>query len=360
MPKTNYFIFLLIGYCLNLHCQNWQALSPFPGTAVDDGLAFSIGDTAYFGSGLSPWFSAQHQFQAFNLVSETWQSVQDLPATKGRQYAVAFADSQYAFVFGGYAQNEYLNDLWRYNPAIDQWQEFSPLPDSGRSGASAFLIGDTAYIFGGKNRYNDALSEVWAYALNSDTWTRKGDLPIGLWRSSATSLRDTGWLVFGIDSNQYYRNELYSYNPQLDQWTLISSFPGAGRSHASLLATEQNLVLAFGIDSLQNYYRDLWQYEPSSDQWLTLKDLPAAGRKGQMAIAHQNKLYFCTGINASNQRLKELWKFEAQIGLEEVAIRPKPEIIGRYDLQGRSVHRPSKQIIILLYADGSHRKLWID
>lgn len=342
-----------------INAQSWQALPDFPAAAVDDGLAFRIGRKAYFGTGLSPWFSDQHQFHAFDLQTETWLPMQDLPANEGRQYATAFANSQQGFVFGGIRANQYLNDLWTYLPTNDQWSQLSPLPAGGRSGAAGFRLGDTAYIIGGRDSLNLALAEVWAYSISGDSWHQKNDLPRALWRASAAVLRDTAWLIFGRDSSGHFRDELYYYQPTRDQWILKSTFPNGGRSHANLLADQSSLYLAFGQDSTNQVYNDLWQYKSGENLWTPISNLSANPRKGCMAIAYQSKLYYCTGIDQNSTRLKEFWKFSLAINLAEIKGNTEREIIGIYDLWGREVHQPKGQLVLILYNDGSREKYWI-
>ena len=145
-----------------LMAQSWQSLSDYPGIAVDDASAFSIGDTAYFGAGLTSWWAPRANFFGLDLQTYQWFSIAALPAGKERHYAAAFSTDFHGYLFGGYNGQDFLNDLWRYNPQLDQWTELSPLPDSGRSGMACFRLGDTAYFVGGKNDSNYAMAEVWA------------------------------------------------------------------------------------------------------------------------------------------------------------------------------------------------------
>ena len=351
-------LILLLSFS-GANAQNWQRLADFPAAAVDDGVAFRIGDTAYFGTGLSPWFSDQYQFHAFDLANETWLSMPDLPPSAGRQYSAAFANANVGFVFGGIQSNQVLNDLWVYNPQRSQWNSLSPLPAHGRSGSAAFRLGDTAYIIGGRDSLNSALSEVWAYSISGDSWQQKNDLPIPLWRASATVLNDTAWLIFGRDSANSFRDELYFYEPSNDQWILKNKFPGLGRSHANLLADQDHLYLSFGQDSTGQVYNDLWQFSPAENLWTPISTLNANPRKGCMANAYQSKLYFCTGIDQNSSRLKEFWKFNLAISVAEIEGNAEKELLGIYDLWGREVHQPKGEFVIFLYSDGSSEKYWI-
>jgi len=142
------FFILLVKF---IFAQNWTQQLDYPSTERDDGCSFTIGPISYCGSGLAPWFSPLADFYAYNSFDSNWYPIQSLPAGKERQYATAFSHDSKGYVFGGVSSNGYLNDLWQFDPALNQWDSISSLPSEGISGASSFVIGDTAYIIGGKN-----------------------------------------------------------------------------------------------------------------------------------------------------------------------------------------------------------------
>ncbi len=358
--KSIFRVFLLL-IALPCSAQNWQQLSDFPGVARDDGAAFIIGDTAYFGTGLTPWWAPTSDFYGFDLSTETWFSVAALPNSNERQYAAAFSDSsQFGFIFGGHDGTNFLNDLWRYDPSSNNWLELSPLPAEGRGGAACFVFNDTAYVVGGKNAQNEAFDEVWAYSMSSDSWVQKNDLPFGgRWRSSVAQLNGLGYLVFGKDENGTFRNELFEYDPTLDSWTNISTFPSLGRSHATLFPFGSNLYCAFGIDSLNNSHNDLWSYDILSNTWNSLPGLPSIGRRGGMTVATENGVYYTTGIDEANVRLTETWKYHPSLTIDEANDPEQPKTIVKVvDLLGRETNIESNQVFIYVYSDGTTQKVF--
>ncbi len=338
--------------------QAWNSLPSFPGVARDDACGFRIGNSIYLGTGLSPWFSEQEDFWLFDLANGQWQAVAPLPSGEGRQYAASFQKDGKGYVFGGVRASKYLNDLWVYEPLLDQWSALSPLPDSGRSGAATFVLGDTAYVLGGKSQDKAAISELWAYAIGQDRWFKKSKLPKALWRSSAAASDSVGYMIFGIDSLGQYSNYLFQYDPTLDLWQRIDSFPQLGRSHTFLLYDQASLWLVMGIDSLGDYKNDLWEYDLASGNWQARASLPAPGRKGGVAFKGLNaSLIYCTGIDVQGHRLKETWQFQMPVGLQEEAKRTK-ELIGTYDLLGREIPFNSSGIKVNSYSDGSFEKVY--
>jgi N-acetylneuraminic acid mutarotase len=360
--NLKYPVFTLLLLCLfSGRAQNWLQLSDFPGTARDDGVAFVIGDSAYFGTGLTPWWSEEGDFYGLDLTSGTWFNVTPLPSGEERQYACAFvSSSQEAYVFGGSNGASRLNDLWKYNPSSGIWTGLSSLPSMGRSGASCFVLNDTAFIVGGKTLTNQAIDEVWAYSIQYDTWVQKSNLPFGgRWRASAIEVNQTAYLIFGRDESNGFRNELYAYNPSLDTWYFVSNFPSPGRSHASMFEINNSLYVAFGIDSLSNSFNDLWSYDISLDSWQLLSSFPSTARRGGMAVNTPHGFYYATGIDANDQRLQETWKFHPSLTLDDSnGATETRHLIKIVDILGREVKEKPNTILFYLYDNGAVEKVY--
>jgi N-acetylneuraminic acid mutarotase len=360
IKPTAYLLLFFSLRCLCSVAQDWQQLPDFPGSSRDDGVGFILGDTAFFGTGCTPWWTTQGDFYGLDLTTDTWFNTASLPAGEERQYACAFTSSgNKAFVFGGYNGSVFLNDLWCYNASNNEWTTKSPLPSFGRSGASCFVLNDTAYIVGGKSASNFALDEVWAYSIASDSWNQKNNFPFGpRWRASSIGFDNKGYLLFGRDSTNTFHNDLYSFDPNLNAWEFVSVFPAQGRSHAALFSISNFLYICFGIDSNQNTHNDLWRYDLISNSWNTLPGLPSIGRRGGMTVSTDVELYYTTGIDENNQRLNETWKYSPYLGSTELNHTVEEKILcGIYDMLGRVTTVKSNELLFYFYSDGSIEKV---
>lgn len=324
----------LITQC---HAQSWTQLSDLPGDARDDGAGFVIGNKAYVGGGLTPWWSALGDLFEFDFGTEMWTQKAFIPGGEERQYASGFSHGSKGYFFGGYNGTDFLNDLWEYDPLMDSWTELDSLPDIGRSGAAAVVIGDTVYIIGGKTDSDFAIPDVWAYSFSSGTWQQKNDLPGANWRGNAVTVYGSAYLTFGRNELNQFQNELFEFDPQLDTWTAIDTFPDIGRSHAAMQTVNNGFYLFFGLDSLDNSYNDLWNYDLNSNAWSQKNSLPAVGRRGGVAFSSASMIYYTSGIDVTNMRLTETWRYTLEVGLEEV-----------HDAQMRVWPNPTSE---LLYID---------
>ncbi len=314
-----------------LIAQGWQRLPDFSSHARDDGSVFVINNKAYCGLGLAPWWSTLGDFQMLDMATDTWSPMAAIPTGEERQYAAGFSANGVGYIFGGTANNKYLNDLWQYDPNTDSWKEMTSLPDTGRSAAAHFVLNDTAYLIGGKTKSQSATKQVWAYDIINDTWIQKSDFPFAkLWLASGASWQNKGYVIFGVNENGTYQNQLYQYIVGTDTWQIISTFPQAGRNYASMNAIAGQLVIFGGRDSSGVFHRNLWRYDINSGMWSQGTGIPAKGRKGGLSFTNGTSLYYTTGIDSSHTRLNETWKCSNPlIGVREIktssfALYPNP------------------------------------
>ncbi len=321
-----YFIFLLsFASIIQLHAQQWQQLSDFPGNGRDDGTTFTLGTKVYCGLGMNPWFGCNGDFSAFDLDTETWSDATVFPAGEERQYANGFSYNGAGYVFGGMqCGSAYLNDLWKFDPILNTWTEQTSLPSAGRAGATCFVIGDTAYIIGGKTATENAMNEVWAYNLIAQTWTQKADLPFdGIWRGVAFSWNGNGILGLGKDNQENLSGNFYQYDPQQDSWQIIPGLTMEGTTYTAATQIENLAFLYGGMNASGTYLNTFTRIDLETFEAHILTSFPSEARRGGMAFAGDDEFYLTTGVSATG-RLKETWKAGYILGSEEKSIeQPK-------------------------------------
>ena len=269
----------------------------------------------------------------------------------GRSQPVSWVDSKGNFwLFGGLGfdskgQVGYLNDLWEFDPATNQWK--------WTAGSSTFpsSFGYAPGVYG-------TLGESGA-----------DNLPSG--RSSAVSWTDAKgnlWLFGGTDFDSNgeprYLNDLWEFNPSTNQWTWISgsatgnqsgsygtlgmaasgNVPGSRDNAVSWTDSKGNLWMfgGAGYDAAGNQgnLNDLWEFSTSTNQWTwingsdTMNQLavpgtlqkPAAGnvpgaRNGALAwVDHKGNFWLFGGVGIQNSSqafgsyLNDLWEFNPTSG----------------------------------------------
>lgn len=184
-----------------------------------------------------------------------------------RNYPSVFIDNAGDFwMYGGHYSGVdpnlldwgFLNDLWKYSPATNEWTWINgdSVPDQGAT-YSDFGVASTNFTpgsRGGATAWVDSTGQFWLFGGRF-------------------------WKKFGMNTIPYYRNDLWKYNPLTNEWTWMkeselvndqgiyleqlfstSDTKPRARYDASKWVNNQGLWLFGGnqAPNKQGAYNDLW------------------------------------------------------------------------------------------------------
>ncbi|KAK8125395.1 Kelch domain-containing protein [Apiospora kogelbergensis] len=173
-------------YLLNTSTRQWsRALPAGPRPTGRYGHSLNIlGSKIYiFGGQVEGYFMNDlaafdlNQLQAPNNKWEVLIENTDTAPTKGKvppartnHSMVTYNDKLY--LFGGTNGFQWFNDVWCYDPAINQWSQldcigYIPVP---REGHAAALVDDVMYVFGGRTEEGADLGDLAAFRIASRRW----------------------------------------------------------------------------------------------------------------------------------------------------------------------------------------------
>ena len=270
----------------------------------------------------------------------------------GRLDAISSTDSAgNLWLFGGEGFSnsgeypKYLNDLWKRDTA-GVWTWISGLTTtvpSGRSKAVSWTdTNDQLWVFGGSTQNTFYNNDLWKFDKTTGQWTQvsgNGNSVYGIkgqpnavskpgGRFNAVSWRNnTGKLwLFGGDGNFNNTlptefNDLWSYDPAINQWTWLSgdsvrgqpgiygrpgipdiaNKPKARQGAVSWIDTSNNVWIFGGKNSNSHsgfnndnfFYNDLWKYNTITNVWTWMS--------GDSAV-NQNEVYGIKGIAAAGNK----------------------------------------------------------
>jgi hypothetical protein len=292
------------------------------------------------------------------------------------------------WLFGGYGYGAVsgslggLNDLWKYEPANNQWTWMSGdsiINQSGLYGtqgvaAAANKPGSRAdaaswrdgsgnfWLFGGSAYTGGWLNDLWKYNPFTNQWTWiKGDTTFGVHsvygiqgvanpgnkpgcRSASSSWMDNSgnlWLFGGSGSDvpSLYLKDLWKYDPTTNQWTWMkgnnvfynfgtygtqgiadpANNPHGRWGGVSWTDAQGNLWLfggygltSFIVPGASHYFNDLWKYDPLINQWTWIKGDSTENHYGVYGTQGNPALANMPGSRASGIRWTEpdnLWLF---------------------------------------------------
>jgi hypothetical protein len=272
----------------------------------------------------------------------------DTDTPGGRMFPATWTDSNgNLWLFGGFGLTYFpdltppatkLNDMWEYTGTqnyyggyYNYWNNFIPATSpSPRDGAATWTLpgsGGNLILFGGEDREDRFMNEMWSYNISGDTWTllsggsdepgvygtqghpAAGNIPGSRW--GATARIDASgtnvWLFggYGYDSNGTIGllNDLWTYNTNTNQWTWVAgskfanvtgsygtikvsngsaNFPGGRQQAMSWIDLSGNFWLfgGFDLDSTGNpdALNDLWEY--SGGVWTWMSGANVVNQKG--------------------------------------------------------------------------------
>ena len=211
--------------------NSWIAKASIPGGInLAAASPFVINGMAYVCDGALPGsFNYNSTLWQYDPVADSWTAMDTFPGVLGYT-ATSFAIGHYGFM--GLSYSPYFNTFYRYNSQTNVWDTIAPFPGEARQSASSFVIGSTAYVGLGNNQNNNTISctDFYRYDTLSGRWSAIAAFPGSSRRDCASFvLNGKGYIVGGIDSTTtYINNEIWEYDPDIDVWTQLDTFPQSG------------------------------------------------------------------------------------------------------------------------------------
>jgi N-acetylneuraminic acid mutarotase len=224
-------------------------------------------------------------------------------------------------LFGGaYADNpaapgadaHAYNDLWSYEPAANTWSELQPSGTAPTARTAPLAVYDpqlqAIFIYGGvvdDSSYSGAVAgDLWRYDLSANRWSKldpAGQTPApriqaGLTYDPAShTLLLFGGSIFDAQSDRKLFNDLWQYDPALNEWTELhpsGASPEPRRSAWLAIDPTTGRLLLFGGETKVSKpsgsipmdtvaINELWTYDRQKNTWTKLRpngaELPRTG-----------------------------------------------------------------------------------
>ena len=239
--------------------NSWTQKANYPGGMTYNGVAFSIGNLAYCGTGINTSFQNKDEFFSYNPATNSWLPIADYGGGP-RRGCVAFVIQNLGYV----ATGSFMNDIWSYDPSTDSWTPHASCPGVGRAGAVGFEINGKGYVGTGSNSSYYPLYDFWEFDPTLNTWLQKANFPAGRRTQGAGfSLLSRGYLGCGMDSVSNDYNDFWRYNPTGDSWTQVVDFGGSARRYLSCFTIQFKAYGGCGTNGIN--LQDFWDYGSLTD-----------------------------------------------------------------------------------------------
>ncbi len=283
---------------------DWDQKTSVPAPGRFWGLAFSIGDKGYAGTGRTG-FNGQPQpdFWEYDPATDTWAQKADYPdgATEG---ATSFSVAGRGFAGFGTSFIQFRSTFYEYLPFTNTWEQRASVPGGvGFSYSHGFAIDSTIYI-GPENGTN----KFYAYNIATDTWGARADYP-GLDRRAQVSFAAGGKGYIGLGAWVFgsVQGNFYCYDPSTDAWTQIADL--SPKSDQSTAVTINDVGYVYNVGGNQ---RDIYRYKADTDEWQYVSTLPTDRIANASMFAIGDTGYIVLGestISGGNSPSNQLWGF---------------------------------------------------
>ena len=181
---------------------------------------------------------------------------------------MAFGVDGKGYVGCGY-DGSFLKDFYVFDPDTDSWEQLY-FDGCKRSGASAFVIDDKAYICCGLNNgvYADDFwrfdpsTGIWTQLRNiSDTSEESYDDEYAIARVSAATFVIDGSAYLTCGESGSLCTDTWKYSPSTDLWENVAKFKGTARTVAVSFSNGERGFVATGKSSTYRF-DDIWELHP--------------------------------------------------------------------------------------------------
>ena len=251
--------------------DNWVQLADFPGGGRYGSTAFTINGRGYICLGVDNSHNMHSDVWEFNPETGAWTEKSDF-AGGNRYSACSFVIGNKAYVIGGSINdgNNYLNDVWCYTPETDTWTQKTSLPAAHKSCAVAFSINGKGYVAGGSSSTMSPEKDFYEYDPSTDSWNRLPDMPEPRTGAVAFVMGDTAYVGTGWN-NYVTRKTFVAYSLTANSWSAMPVPPQDFSERVfstAFVIGNTGYVIGGRTDPYDPFYgsgemlQDLWAYTP--------------------------------------------------------------------------------------------------
>jgi N-acetylneuraminic acid mutarotase len=217
---------------------------------------------------------------AWNNAEAEWLEISqtNLPPARNSHTAVALGSKMYV-LFGQDSSGNFFEDMWSYDPNNNIWDEITPEGPrpKARASHSAVVIDDAIYVLGGEDENGSILNDLWRYEPNSNRWEQRAALPAGGVREHAAAAVAGKMYIFCGEDGENPLNDLWVYVPTDDSWTQLDpNDPNDAPSarHGMTVAQYGEWIWLIGGSRPGTDLKETWAFNVATQTWTRCTDCP--------------------------------------------------------------------------------------
>ena len=296
---------LLHGVIKNSAAEEWEVISQLPtkrwafSTAVVDGKIYLIGGTLFKDENGGPL--GLSTVEVYDTQNNSWQRLTDMPTPRLSSEA-AVVDGK-IYVVGGFSwigipgvDIKMLNVVEVYDPQTDTWSRKQDMPTPRRYFGTGVVAGKI-YAIGGENVFEEPqrLNQMEVYNPVNGTWTKRAKMPTRRDDVKAAVVRDTIYVIGGAGWPRVgwgpVLATIEAYQPKTNHWRKKSDMPNLIAGFSTVIVDDKiYLIGGHGGVGFEEYLKRVEVYDPETERWDESPPMPA-GNSPFGAEAVNGKIY---------------------------------------------------------------------
>jgi len=265
----------------------WQTVAPSPipraeaiGAMVDNKLYVISGFDGTAEPGTRNWIAVPRG-DVYDPATNQWTRIADMPSVITHTTGVVVGKT--IWFVGGYAGNHpgpATTEVWKYDTVNNTWSRGPDLP-APRGAGGAVLLGNTLYYTTGMEQTRTRnMNDTWALDLDNQSagWVSRAPIPTGRNHLGVIAHDGKLWAVGGQLGQEEYTVGLTAmemYDPQTNTWTRKRDLPFP-RSHltAGMFIYQGRICFLGGDPAYDQPQSEVYAYDPATDSWSIMGRLP--------------------------------------------------------------------------------------
>lgn len=252
----------------------------------------------------------EHNIFVLNETKQKWEIVTNAPLEDNYPYPFSVITiNNYLYVFGtrrttcSQLQEQEYKLCYRFSPRTLQWTQLAPLLND-RSRFGLALINNDIYIFGGfegfKRTNRIYLNSIERYSIEHDKWEEfSNDGPL---MSCMASTSHDNLIYFGGGKNVNWSkvNDFYSINIESKEIKKKANMLTARTTHQ--ITNVNGLIFVFGgFDEAGNGVLSIESYSIKNDQWTNVTSIPGAlSKTWPQSLGYINNKFYISVFTTPN------------------------------------------------------------
>ncbi len=220
-------------------------------------------------------------------AAQQWEELGDSPFS-GRHHGIGFSANGYGYVVTG----SFTNEVWRYTPETDTWEELDEYSNLVRGYGIGAMNGEAGYFgfgFTAGGSFTGEAKDLWRFDLETESFTQLADCPCQS-RTHPALVAYEDKLYMGLGGNNGNLGDWWEYDIPSDSWTEKATYIGANRHHPYQFVLGDYIYVGSG------HFPDWYRYDPANDQWSQIANHPSYVRVAGAQFAHNGKGYTLSGV----------------------------------------------------------------